>query len=149
MCWLSRLVVPNKQQKSRLKQTIYTAKAPSFIARLLRSSYRHTSEQGSVEPYHFVPSRVLYLLRQDCMSFTSIWFEADSSLFMPFHFMTGDGVPSVWSWIDRVGPLSTVCYVICSRGYRCGLNLWLVVLVALAFIKELMCWLSRLVVSNK
>ena len=29
--------------------------------------------------------------------------------------MTGDGVPSVWSWIDKVGPLSTVSYVIRSR----------------------------------
>ena len=89
MCWLSRLVVSNKQQKPRLKQTTYRVHAPSSIERL-------SLEQTISESYqNRVPSLVLCLSRPDCISFTSIEFEADGSLCILWQMMH---VTSVWVW---------------------------------------------------
>ena len=78
---------PPKQQKPRLNQTTYMVHAPSSIERLRRTSYRHSLEQASVEPYRFVPSPFLCLSRPDCLSFTSIWFEADCSFIILWQVM--------------------------------------------------------------
>ena len=112
------LPLSNKQQKPRMKQTTYMVHAPSSLARLLRSSYRHSSEQASVEPNHLVPSCVLYLSRPDCMSCPlqtlNLKLMFAFALFA-FYDRWWCSFGIVWSWIDRVGWLSTVCYVIRSR----------------------------------
>ena len=69
------------------KHTVYTAKTLSSIAWLFQSSYRRSLEQVTVETYQFVPSCVLCLSRPDCLSFTSIWFEADCSFIILWQVM--------------------------------------------------------------
>ena len=69
MCLLGRLVV-TKAAKATLETDHLQVNTPGPIEMLLRSSYRHSFEQASVEPYRAAPSHVLCLPRPDCMSFT-------------------------------------------------------------------------------
>ena len=80
-----------RSSKSRVNQTTYTANA-----NLVR-----------LKGCFFVPSCVLCLSRPDCMSFASIWFEADGSLLILSQVML--------LLRDRVSQGSTVGYVIPSR----------------------------------
>ena len=103
----------------RLNPTTYTVHAPSSIERLRRSSYRHSLEQATVARYRAAPSRVLCLVRPDCMFFTSICFEVDGGFFILWQVLvslpTDVGFAELFDWI--------------------GLNLWLVVLATLAIVK--------------